>query len=291
MTRSIRRGQIILGLLVSGCASVANTPQQEYTLESYDQCRTTAGTNQPVTLDRVQPDGRYTYRYYSGSDQRAFLDCMAAYRREHPFLDWVKTRQRGPTGALAVDPGPGVGTQLEAAGTGVPIWKVGDEWHYAYKSPSDSGSYVWSVDRIEMLDGVPHYVIKSGTREILDRVSDLASSLERVDGVVVLRETPARPAYAWPLTVGKTWEQAHRQERPVDRTTTERKSIWTVESEETVAVLAGTFRTFKITWRNKNTGALIYEMWYAPSVKQWVKIREVLTNGVREREMMRFKLN
>ena len=29
---------------------------------------------------------------------------------------------------------------------------------------------------------------------------------------------------------------------------------------------------------------------YAPDVKQWVKIREVLTNGIREREMVSFKL-
>ena len=29
---------------------------------------------------------------------------------------------------------------------------------------------------------------------------------------------------------------------------------------------------------------------YAPDVKQWVKIREVLSNGIREREMVSFKL-
>ncbi len=54
---------------------------------------------------------------------------------------------------------------------------------------------------------------------------------------------------------------------------------------------AGTFRAFKIVWRNKNTDAMLTEMWYAPDVKQWVKIREVLSNGVREREMVSFKLN
>ena len=40
-----------------------------------------------------------------------------------------------------------------------------------------------------------------------------------------------------------------------------------------------------------NTDAMLTEMWYAPDVKQWVKIREVLSNGVREREMVSFKLN
>jgi hypothetical protein len=215
---------------------------------------------------------------------------MSTYRQEHPFLDWVKARQRTPTGTVAVAPGQGVGTQVEPTGAGVPIWKIGDEWQYAYKSPSDSGSFVWAVNRIEPLDGVPHYVIKAGTREIFYRVSDLASSLERVDGVVIQRDTPSRLSFVWPLAVGKTWEQTHRQERPVDRTTTDRNSLWTAESEETITVPAGTFRTLKITWRNKNTGALIYEMWWAPDVKQWVKIWEVLSNGIREREMVSFKL-
>jgi len=172
----------------------------------------------------------------------------------------------------------------------VPAWKVGDEWQFAYKSPTDSGTYVWSVNRVESLDGVGHYVIRTSTREILYRVSDLAPSLERVDGVVVLRDTPPRMAYSWPLEVGKTWEQSNRQERPVDRTTLDRNSVWTVEAEETITVLAGTFQTARISWRNKNTGALLYEMWYAPEVKQWVKIREVLSNGQRERELMSYKL-
>jgi hypothetical protein len=57
---------LILGVLGSGCASLGNTPQQEYTLGSYEHCRTAARTNQPVTLNRVQPDGQYSYSYYSG---------------------------------------------------------------------------------------------------------------------------------------------------------------------------------------------------------------------------------
>ncbi len=141
-----------------------------------------------------------------------------------------------------------------------------------------------------MVGGVQQYVIKAGTREILYRASDLAFSVERVDSVVTMRETPPRPIYSWPLTVGQRWEQTTRLERPVDRQTTERNSVWTVEAEETVTVPAGTFRTFKIVWRNKNTEAVLTEVWYAPDVKQPVKIREVLSNGIRERELVSFKL-
>lgn len=57
-----------------------------------------------------------------------------------------------------------------------------------------------------------------------------------------------------------------------------------------MAVPAGTFRALKIVWRNRNTNAVLYEVWYVPAVKQWVKLREVLSNGVRERELESFKL-
>jgi hypothetical protein len=36
---------------------------------------------------------------------------------------------------------------------------------------------------------------------------------------------------------------------------------------------------------------VLAELWYAPAIKQWVKIREVLANGVRERELISFKLH
>src|SRR5260370_911291 len=147
-----------------------------------------------------------------------------------------------------------------------------------------------TVNRVEPADGVEHYVVKAGTGELFYRVSDLASSFERVDGVVVTRNTPPRLSYVWPLTVGKVWDQDFRNERPVERQTTARNSTWTVAAEETVTVPAGTFRTLKITWRNRNTRAFLCALWYAPEVKQWVKIREVLSNGIRERELVSFKL-
>ena len=188
-------------------------------------------------------------------------------------------------------PGPSpAGRPVSAEPILAPVWKVGDEWQYAYKTPSASGTYVWSVNRVEVLDGVQYYVVKAGSREIFYRVSDLATGFERVDGVVVVRETPPRLSYAWPLTVGKTWEQSYRVERPVDRQTTDHHTVWAVEAEETVTVPAGTFSTLKIALRNRKADALIYEMWYAADVKQWIKIREIQSGGVRERELIGYKL-
>jgi hypothetical protein len=268
---------------------MGNTPQQDYTWEMGSICDSKVPF---YRMERVDADGRYWVRGTSNIPPglNNYFECMQEQVKAHPFLDWAKAQKRvasqplvavgATTAAASAPPGPIV----------APVWQVGDEWQYAYKSPSDSGTYVWSVNRIESIEGVRHYVIKTGTREIFYRVSDLATSLERADGVVVNRDTPSRLSFAWPLTVGKSWEQSYRQERPVDRTTTDRNSLYTVDVEELVTVLAGTFRTLKISWRNKNTNAIIYKMWYAPDVKQWVKIREVLSNGIRERELVAFKL-
>jgi len=290
MMHIVRAGVASALLAVVGCASTsATTAQQDYTYEMGRKCET------PTTkLERVAPDGKYWIQArgdagLASTEYPRFFACMKEQFQAQPFLEWARARGRQVAQSSQVTPtGSAVGSSLGPVA--VPVWKVGDEWQFAYKSPTDSGTYVWSVSRVESLDGVGHYVIRTGSREILYRVSDLAPSLERVDGVVVMRETPPRTAYLWPLEVGKTWEQSNRQERPVDRTTLDRNSVWTVEAEETTTVLAGTFQTVRIVWRNKNTGALLYEMWYAPEVKQLVKIREVLSNGQRERELMSFKL-
>jgi hypothetical protein len=284
-------------LLVVGCASFKNTPQQDATHARFAECR--AETNSNARLQQVYPDGGFTWLKGSDTYDNGMKDCMV--RKGQKFA-WVIT-PTGATGASSdksmsiAQPPRGSTNSPTPVTTGalsgpiaLPVWHVGDEWQYAYKSPSDSGTYVWVVNRVETLDGVEHYVVKGGTRELFYRVSDLASSFERVDGVVVNRNTPPRLSYVWPLTVGKVWDQDFQNELPVDRQTTTRNSTWTVAAEETVTVPAGTFRTLKITWRNRNTSALLYEMWYAPDVKQWVKIREVLTNGVRDRELVSFKL-
>jgi len=150
--------------------------------------------------------------------------------------------------------------------------------------------YVWSVDREERVEGVSHYVIKQGTREIFYRTADLAYTRETVNGAVVRQHSPSRVRYVWPLEVGKTWEQAFREDRPVDRRATEREDTVSIEGEETITVLAGTFRTLKIAYRNKRTTAIRYEEWYAPELKNPVRIRERLDSGLQVRELFAYSL-
>ena len=171
-----------------------------------------------------------------------------------------------------------------------PVWKQGDEWAYRYESAAGSGTYVWSVDREAAIDGVPHYVVKAGTREIFYRKPDFALTRETVDGAVVYKSTPPRLHYVWPMNVGQTWEQTVLEERPVARQTSERVDTVTIEAEEIVTVPAGTFKTLKVVCRNKKTGATRYEAWYSADLRQVVKLRENLDTGLRVRELIAFKL-
>jgi len=75
-----------------------------------------------------------------------------------------------------------------------------------------------------------------------------------------------------------------------DRRTNETIWTWAIEGEETITVRAGVLRTVKIVARNKKTGALIYEMWYAPAARSWARLREPLRGGVRERELIAYKI-
>jgi len=254
-----------------------------------------AGTFNTIrVVCRNSRTGVETYRLWYSPDARNPVRQVWPLRAGTLSLELTAVRA-APVSSESRPAGPPGPTPAGASGTlgspSVPVWKVGDEWQYAYKSPSGAGTYFWSVDRIEVLDGVEHYVIKSGRREILYRVSDLAHSLERVQGATVVRETPSRTSYAWPLVVGKRWEQRYRREWPADRQTREETARWAVEAEEAVTVPAGTFRTMKITWWSQATGARILEIWYSPEVKQMVKSREVLSNGIQERELIFFKLN
>ena len=74
------------------------------------------------------------------------------------------------------------------------------------------------------------------------------------------------------------------------RSPAERAIDGAVEGEEIVRVEGGAFRTLDIVARFDPTPDLVYEMWYAPAVKQWVRLKEYSPAGVRSRELTDFAL-
>ncbi len=182
---------------------------------------------------------------------------------------------------------PAAGATLR--GAAAPVWQVGDQWAFRWESADGQGDYLWTVDRRERIDGVEHYVIRTGPREIFLRTSDLATSLERAAEHVERRNTPARLAFSWPLAAGATWRQRYTEEGE-GRAASERRIAWKVEGEEEVRVEAGTFKALRIVAQHDPTPAVMYEMWYAPEAKQWVRLKEHFPNGVRYRELTALNL-
>jgi hypothetical protein len=279
--RTLPRGVAAL-LLLAGCGSMGNTLAQDLAWQRIEKCQRIGAA---VTVTRVEPNGTIWYEWRGGSQGISEFDACL----KNAAAEQAKQQRVAPPAAQAVstEKSPQPADSTSAA---VPVWKPGYEWAYRYENPAGNGTYVWSVDREEALDGVPHYVIKTGSRETFYRKSDFAFTRDTVDGVLVLKSTPPRLQCVWPLEVGKTWDQTILEERPKDRQTIERIDMATVETEETVTVPAGTFKTLKVVYRNKKTGATRYEAWYSPELKQVVKLRENRRNGVQVRELIAFKL-
>ena len=184
-----------------------------------------------------------------------------------------------------------------AASARAPTWTPGDQWTFWWDNPSNSGTFVWSVDREQVVDGTPYYVVVSGptasqpAREFFYQKTDLAWRMEMVNGNIESKAEPAQLRYVWPLTVGRTWEQTVTvtTDRDGKVSTETRARSCQVAGEETVTVAGGVYRTIKTVCRDK-TNEIVSEMWYAPEVKHWVKEWTRFSWGVQERELMAVKL-
>lgn len=204
---------------------------------------------------------------------------------------------RFPAGATAGLQSAGSGSSLAVGPIPAPIWTPGDQWTFWWDSPRSSGTFVWSVDREQSVDGTPYYVIVSGAtaaqpaREYYYQKADLAWRMEMVNGNVESKAEPAQKRYVWPMTVGGTWQESFilTTGRDGSSSTETRARTCQVTGEETVTVAGGVFRTLKTVCRDK-TNQVVSEMWYAPEVKHWVKEWTRFSWGVQERELMAVKL-
>ncbi|HEV8454746.1 MAG TPA: hypothetical protein VGQ24_07640, partial [Gemmatimonadales bacterium] len=152
-------------------------------------------------------------------------------------------------------------------------------------------TFVWSMDREEMVDGVAYYVVKSGnTRELYYRKSDFAYYMDKVNGQVETRHTPPTAFFAWPLVSGAKMEVHYTRERPLDRQTQEMSLTCETGPVESVTVQAGTFDAVKVACRNSRTDTPNFEVWLSTATKQMVRERTWFSYGVRERELIGLKL-
>ena len=162
-----------------------------------------------------------------------------------------------------------------------PVWKLGDEWSFQQESPPEKLTYVDVLSREETVDGIQCYVIASAGSEYYYRRTDIALYLRRdSSGGTVYRHVPPHAFLAWPMMVGKEWQETTNRERPQIPQSEEFRLVMRIEATETVTVPAGTFDTFKIVRRNNRTGLVDGEFWYSPDVRYLVRYR--IGNTLRE---------
>jgi hypothetical protein len=278
---------LTLALAVTACASLKNTPAQDLAWERWTKCR-----HFDMTLQEIKADGTVWARPTAdgSKDYGPWQECM-----RQALVEQRKAKGRTSTPPAQADstpPAANVAFTPIAGPIAAPSWKPGYEWSYRWDSPRGKGTFVWSVDRVETVEGIDYYVVKSGQRrEIYWRKSDFVLLMDKVDGAVEQRQIPLTPWTMWPLTPGQAWTMHYTEERPADRQTEERKRACRVEAEEDVTVPAGAFRTVKVACNDVPTGRLAQEIWYAPQVKHWVRQRTHFNYGVQERELLNFRVD
>jgi len=267
-------------LLLSGCASGGgNTLAQELAWESWYKCNNFSG----LLLDRIDSAGEIWVKYGDGfADIAPWQACLrrAAVEQAQRRTSSTPEAQRRVSA-----------TAVSSSGSPLPTWKPGDEWAYRWESPQGSGTFVWSMDREETVDGVAYYVVKSGTTlEIYYRKSDFAFYMEKRNGQVETRHTPPTAIFAWPLVSGAKIEVRFTRERPLERQTQEMVLTCETGPVESVTVPAGTFDAMKVACRNSRTNTPNLEWWVSPAIKHSVRERAYFSYGVRERELIGLKL-
>ena len=152
-----------------------------------------------------------------------------------------------------------------------PAWAVGDSWTYRGRGPSGQYTVTRKVVSEGIFEGRDCYQIEAGDARYwyTKQLGYLART--RGDKTVRLAEPPED--WQWPLQIGKqwsatvTWTDSGDQARTFVLT-----GVWLVETYEEVKTPAGTFKAFKVSRREIQSGAS-QDFWYSPEAKGWVKLR------------------
>ena len=171
-----------------------------------------------------------------------------------------------------------------------PTWNAGDSWTYRGRGPSGTYNVTRKVLREGVFEGREAYEVDAGGTHYW--YTKQLGYLARTKGDETTRLARPPEDWQWPIQVGKQWSAIVAW---IDRTDTQQQtytltSVWTVEAYEEVKTPAGTFKAFKVTRREIESGAS-QELWYSPEVRSWIKIRGANTaDGNYEEELTSFTL-
>jgi hypothetical protein len=165
-----------------------------------------------------------------------------------------------------------------------PTWTAGDSWTYRGRGPAGAYTVTRKVLREGTFQGRDGYEIEAGDAHYW--YTTQLGYLARTKGGKTVRLASPPEDWQWPLQVGKqwsatvTWTDNGEQEKTYVLT-----GVWMVEAYEEVKVPAGTFKAFKVSRREIESGAS-QDFWYSPVAKGWVKVRGTNTaDGNYEEEL------
>ena len=172
-----------------------------------------------------------------------------------------------------------------------PEWKVGYQWRYAWKGAQGSGTFTQEIIREDMFEGVPSYVRRTGKNETFYSKDILSELATMSSGRLASKYSPPYQVFSWPLEVGKEWRNTYTIENVEKKSSQNFDFRMVVSGVEQITVPAGSFEALKIEVYRVSGGNLLLERWYSSKAKWMVKSRTYLQAGVREEELMSFKVD
>lgn len=153
-----------------------------------------------------------------------------------------------------------------------PVWVANDAWTYRGQRTAGPYTVTRKVLREGTFEGFGGYEIDAG--DVRYWYTTRLGYAARLRGDKVVRRAVPPEDWQWPLQVGKQWsatvtwidDSGDSEQRFV------LTGVWAVEAYEDVKTPAGTFKAFKVSRHEIESGAW-QTFWYSPEVKGWVKIQ------------------
>jgi hypothetical protein len=152
-----------------------------------------------------------------------------------------------------------------------PHWTAGESWTYRGKGRDGAYTITRRVLREGVFEGYDAYEVEAGDSRYW--YTKHLGYLARVTGDRTVRRAMPPEDWQWPLQVGRSWSATVTW---VDGPAQDQRflltGVWTVEAYEEIKTPAGTFKAFKVSRREVESGAA-QEFWYSAAVNGWVKLR------------------
>lgn len=160
-------------------------------------------------------------------------------------------------------------------------YQVGEKWVWKYKGVTTEGevrSEGEDTRKIVSVDGALGMVIGRDTIPVAD---------------IVKPDESETPKYDWPLKVGKKWKFENSWTSQDGTKGTQSQDVEVLSyKEETVE--AGTFMAYTIQYKGKITNSRGYSAdadevwWYAPAVKNFIKLTQTQDDFLYEEELIEY---